>query len=175
MRQLIFVSIFFLLSKTFSFGQDIDTASYIGISTNSSSNGTVLSKSLILLERIQNPSTKQIIINTVLIDTAGKVTRSPSLILMVNDKNEFTISDTKGTTSGNGKLFGTPWNWTYLSGEYKTVIGLTIKDEDFFSDLSVLASRKEFILPNGVVLMTMDITATKISRTEYNILIKALK
>ncbi|HEY5124544.1 MAG TPA: hypothetical protein VIK14_12495 [Ignavibacteria bacterium] len=175
MKQIIFVIIFALLTKTASFGQDIDTTCFIGMSINCNSNGVVLSKSLILLERIQNPSTKQIIINTILIDTTGKVTKNSSMVLLVNENNEFTISDTKKTTSGNGKLFGPEWNWTYLSGDYKSLVGVTIKDQDFFSDPSIFTSRKEIILPNGSVVLTMDITATKISRTEYEILTKAIK
>jgi hypothetical protein len=175
MRQLIFIVIFALLSMIASFGQDIDTTCFIGMSTNCSPKGVVLSKVLILLERIQNPSTKQITINTILIDTTGKVTKNPPMVLLVDENNDFTVLDPKKTTTGSGKLFGPPWNWTYLSGEYKSAIGVTIKDQDFFSDPSIFTSRKEIILPNGSVVLIIDISATKISRTEYEILIKALK
>jgi hypothetical protein len=160
---------------TVSFGQVIDTTCFIGMSTNCSPKGVVLSKTLILLERIQNPLTKQIIINTILIDTTGKVTKNPTMVLLVDENNEFTVYDPKKTTSGSGKLFGPPWSWTYLSGEYKTAIGVTIKDQNFFSDPSIFTSRKEISLPNGSVVLTIDIAATKISRTEYEILTKAIK
>jgi hypothetical protein len=174
MKQLIFVVFFALLSKTASFGQEVDTTCFIGMSINSSSKGNVLSKTLVLIERIQNPSTKQIIINTTLIDTTGRVTRNPSMVLQVNEDNGFTVSDPKKTTTGNGKLYGPPWNWTYLSGEYKSAIGVTIKDQDFFSDPSIFTSRKEVILPNGNVVLTMDITANRINKTEFEILTKAI-
>ena len=175
MKQLVLLVIFTLLSKTASFGQEADTSCFLGMSINSSSKGIVLSKTLILVERIQNPSAKQIIISTTLIDTTGRVTKNPSMALLVNEDNTFTVSDPKKTTTGNGKLYGPQWNWTYLTGEYKSAIGVTIKDQDFFSDPSVFTSRKEVILPNGNVVLTMDITANRISRTEFEILTKAIK
>jgi hypothetical protein len=175
MRQFFLLLTLAISSTIASFGQEVDTTCFLGMNVSCSAKGVILSKSLILLERIQNPATKQITINTMLIDTTGKVTKNPTMILLVDENNEFTVFDPKKTTSGKGKLFGPSWNWTYMSGDYKTAIGVTIKDQDFFSDPSIFTSRKEISLPNGAVVLTIDISATKISKTEYEILVKAIK
>jgi hypothetical protein len=174
MRQLFLLFILTFLSTVGSFGQNSDTTCFSGMNINSNSKGVILSKSLILLERIQNPSSKQITINILLIDTAGRVTKNPPMVMMVEENNDYTVAEAKGIASGKGKLFGPPWNWISLSGEYKTTVGVTIKDQSYFSDPSVFTSRKEIILPNGNVLLIMDIAATRISRIEYEILTKAI-
>ncbi|MCB0394680.1 MAG: hypothetical protein KDD25_08975 [Bdellovibrionales bacterium] len=96
-------------------------------------------------------------------NTSAKVTGS-----------DFALSDEKGTYSGNGKLFGSPWNWS--AWEFNVTLtdgsGTIYAFETF--DPAGMTSYKTFKGPNGNIQVVMREAFQDISEATYKLLFKQL-
>jgi hypothetical protein len=62
-------------------------------------------------------------------------------------QNQFTMTDSTGTASGEGTLTGSPWNWTFLRAEFQVPkYSMRIVDYNFLADPNSIAGHKDFYM-----------------------------
>jgi hypothetical protein len=94
--------------------------------------------------------------------------------LKVKDDNTFTLTDDAKTVEGAGTLFGPAWKWTYFKGTWKSTAGVTIEDENYMADDSVITARKKVTGRDNQIYMFMDMSLTRVAPTTFEILKSAL-
>ena len=170
----VWIGAILLLCHTSTFGQAADTLHYFGDFKTYTVDGELTGHSLILLEKIYDPARNELIENALLIAQSGEVTQYPSIVLTIADDDTFSASSSDGTISGNGELFGTKGNWSYFVATFQSTNGVTIVDENYFADPTVLTARKTITLPNGSIYSIVEVNTKKVSSTTYDLLSNAL-
>jgi hypothetical protein len=146
---------------------------YVGEVKLSSSAGQSLGSQVTLLEKTYDREHPLIIESAVVIDAAGKA-EERTMRLSVKDDNTFTLTDDAKTVEGAGTLFGPAWRWTYFKGRWKSTAGVTIEDENYMADDSVITARKKVSGPDNKIYMFMDMSLTRIAPKTFDIVKAAL-
>jgi hypothetical protein len=93
-----------------------------------------------------------------------------SSVMKIN-QNQFTMTEATGNVTGGGTLTGTPWNWTFLRGEFKVQkYNMRIVDFNFFADPNFIAGHKDFYITNGGVeslIMQEDVVLHPVDQSVY--------
>ncbi len=120
------------------------TLYYFGESITINSESGVSVRSPYLLARTSNP-TERTISEKVITKSRGTFGEFDSTMKIEN--NHFTMTESTGTTSGEGELTGEAWNWTFLRGEFKAPkYGMRIVDYNFFADPKSIMAHKDFYM-----------------------------
>jgi hypothetical protein len=157
---------------TRAFAAEIEKFYYVGDVKLSSDTGEPRGLEVILLEKTHDSTNSLIVERAIEVKADGSV-----LEFTMNMKvagATFTIADTKETIQGNGTLFGVPWKWTYFKASYESKNGVKIEDENYMTDPNILVARKKIMLPDGKVLMYMDITLKAVTQQTFEILSASL-
>jgi hypothetical protein len=142
---------------------------YLGEVKLSSAAGQSMRSQVILLEKIYDRDNSTIVERAIFVEPDGKATER-TMRMAVKEDNSFTISDDEKTVDGGGTLFGPAWKWTYFKGTFKTKNGVTIDDENYTADHSVVTGRQKVSTPNGKVIMYTDTTVKAITPKAFEIL-----
>jgi hypothetical protein len=142
---------------------------YLGEVKVSSAAGQPMRSQVILVEKIYDRDNSTVVERAIFVEPDGKATER-TMHMAVKEDNSFTISDDAKTVDGGGTLFGPAWKWTYFKGTFKTKNGVTIDDENYTADHSVVTGRQKVSAPNGKVLMYMDTTVKAITPKTFEIL-----
>jgi hypothetical protein len=93
-----------------------------------------------------------------------------SSVIKIN-QNQFTLTETTGSVTGGGTLTGTPWNWTFLRGEFKVQrFNMRIVDFNFFAEPNFIAGHKDFYITNGgaeSLMMQEDVSLHLVTQSVY--------
>jgi hypothetical protein len=142
---------------------------YLGEVKLSSPAGQPMGSQVILLEKTLDRDKSLIIERAVLVKADGQAEEWTAR-LAVKEDNTFTLTDENKKAQGTGTLFGPAWKWTYLKGTFKAANGIVIEDENFLADDAVGTARKKLTLPDGKVLMYMDMTLKSVTPRTFEIL-----
>ncbi|HZN34558.1 MAG TPA: hypothetical protein VFB80_12095 [Pirellulaceae bacterium] len=151
---------------------EVEKLYYVGEAKLSSATGQPMGSQAFLLEKIHDQDNSQIIERAVVVKPDGTANEYPMTMKVKGDS--FTITDAENTISGSGKLFGPAWHWTYFKATYSSTNGARIEDENYMADPGVLVARKTVSLPDGKVVMHMDITLKTITPQTFAILAAGL-
>jgi hypothetical protein len=146
---------------------------YVGEVKLSSPAGKSMGFQVILLEKIHDRDNSTIVERAIVVEADGKAAER-TMLMTVKPDNTFTLTDEEKTVDGEGTLFGPAWKWTYFKGTFKTKNGVKIDDENFMADDSAVTARKKVTLPDGRVVMYMDMTLKAITPKTFEILKKGL-
>ena len=145
---------------------------FIGEAKLSDASGKSMGSQALLVKKSENHEKDLIVETAIVVTSKGQVERRP-MHLQVSG-NTFTLKDDTGTISGEGALFGIPWQWTYWRGTFHAPNGIQIEDENFIADPSMAVARKKITGADGKVLMYMDVTLKSITSETFQILSRAL-
>jgi hypothetical protein len=151
---------------------EVEDLYFVGEVKLSSETGQPLGSQAMLAHRTYDPGRSMIVERAVVVKPDGTVDDYP-LNLPVKG-NTFTVDDPKKVVEGSGTLFGPAWHWTYLKGTYKATNGAQIEDENLMATPDVGCSRKKISMPDGKVVMVMDMTLKATTRETFEILTSAL-
>ena len=130
--------------------------------------GTKVDRHAYLLARTIDPDANTISEKVVSFQRSSYVENSS--VIKIN-QNQFTLTDPTGSVTGGGTLTGTPWNWTFLRGEFKfQKFNLRIVDFNFFAEPNFIAGHKDFYITNGGVeslLMQEDVSLHLVTQSVY--------
>jgi hypothetical protein len=146
---------------------------YVGEVKLSSPAGKSMGSQVILLEKIHDRDNSTMIERAIVVEADGKAAER-TMRMAVKENNTFLLTDDAKTVEGEGTLFGPAWKWTYFKGTFKTKNGINIDDENFMSDDSAVTARKKVTLPDGRVVMYMDMTLKGITPKTFEILKNAI-
>jgi hypothetical protein len=158
-----------LLVPAYALAAEPEKMYYLGEVKLSSPTGKPMGSQVILLEKIHDRDNSLILERAIVVEQNGKAVER-SMRLVVKDDNSFTLTDEDKTVEGVGKLFGTPWKWTYFKATFKAKNGVQIDDENFLADDSVGTARKTLIGPDNKVFMYMDTTLKSVTPKTFEIL-----
>src|SRR6266581_3988057 len=146
---------------------------YVGEAKVSSASGEPMGSQVYLLQKTLDRE-KATITERAVIVRPGEAAEEWTMRFAVKEDNTFTLSEDSGRATGNGKLFGPAWKWTYFKGMYKTNKGIEIEDENFLADESAGSARQKLTGPDGKVMMFVDLTLKSVTPKTYEILREGL-
>src|SRR5215510_5604352 len=166
------VILYVILPQAVCFAAEVEKWYYVGEAKLSEASGKVYGSQVILLEKTLDPDNSVFVERAIVVKPDG----NPEEFTMIHkvSGNTFTLTDTKGTMSGSGTLFGAAWKWTYFKGTFESTNRVRIEDENFLTDPSVIVARKKISAPDGKVIGFMDGTAKSITPQTFTILSSAL-
>lgn len=143
---------------------------YLGEIKLSGPAGKALGSQVILVKKTLDRDKATYTEEAIVIKADGTVEQY-SVPMIVKDDNTFTINDEAKGITGEGKLFGSAWKWTYFKATFKVKNnGITVDDENFMADDSVGSARKKISGPDGRVLFYMDMSLKAITPQTFEIL-----
>jgi hypothetical protein len=157
-----------VLAPTLALAAPPEKFYFLGEVRLSNAAGKPMSSQVILLEKIHDRDNSLILERAIVVQPDGKADER-AMRMPVKD-NTFTLTDDAKTIEGAGTLFGPTWKWTYFKATYKTTTGITIDDENFMADDSVITARKKVTAPNGQVVMYMDMSLKAVTSATFEIL-----
>ena len=152
-------------------GATLETRHYLGEVKLSGPDGRSYGSQVILLEKTHDPDKAVITERAITIKPDGKALEYTVRLKVDGDK--FTVSDDSNSVEGGGSLSGPPWKWTYMKGTFTAKNGVTIEDENFLADPSVLTARKTLTGKDGKVMLRMDMTLKAATAATFEILAAA--
>jgi hypothetical protein len=158
-----------VLAPTLGLTAPPDKMYYLGEAKLSSADGKPMGSQVFLVEKIHDRDNARIVEKAIVVHPDGKVEEWTAR-MVVKDDNTFTLADDSGKTEGGGKLFGPAWKWTYFKATFKASNGVEIEDENFMADESAATARKKISLPDGKVIMYMDMTLKGVTPETFRIL-----
>ena len=170
--KLSFVVLSALLLRGFCFAAQLEKLYYVGEFKLSEASGKVYGSQVILLEKTLDQDNSVFVERAIVVKPDGNAEEFTMIHKVTG--NTFTLTDTKGTVTGTGTLFGPEWKWTYFKATFEATNGARIEDENFMTDPSVLVARKKISAPDGKVIGFMDGTAKSITPQTFKILSSAL-
>src|SRR5215468_6450313 len=117
-----------LLLRGLCFAAQVEKLYYVAEFKLSEASGKVYGSQVILLEKTVDPDNNLIIERAVVVKPDGNA--EEFTITHKVTVNTFTLSDTKGTVTGAGTLFGPEWKWTYFKATIESTNGSRIEDEN---------------------------------------------
>jgi len=142
---------------------------YLGEVKLSNAAGKPMGSQVTLVEKIHDRDNSLIIERAIVVQADGKVAEYP-VRMAVKADGTFTLINDDKSVEGTGTLFGPAWKWTYFKATFKTKDGVTIDDENYMADDSVITARKKITAPNGQVVMYMDESVKAVSPATFEIL-----
>lgn len=161
-----------LLIAPFCGAAEAEKMYYVGEAKLSSATGESFGSQVILLEKTHDPEHNRIVERAIVVKPDR--TAEERTMYMTAQGRDFTLKDDANTVAGTGTLFGPAWNWTYFRATYHASHGVTIEDENYMTDPSVLVARKKISGPDGKVLSYMDITLTRVTPKTFELLAATL-
>jgi len=142
------------------------TVYYVGEAITTA--GTKVDRHAYTLARTIDPDANTITEKVVSFQRSSYVENSS--VIKIN-QNQFTLSETTGSVTGGGTLTGTPWNWTFLRGEFKVQrFNMRIVDFNFFAEPNFIAGHKDFYITNAGVeslMMQEDVSLHLVAQPVY--------
>jgi hypothetical protein len=142
---------------------------YLGEVRLSSPAGKPVGSQVILVEKTVDRDNSVMSERAIVVEADGKVVEYP-VTMPVKPDGSFTLTNDDKSVEGGGQLFGPAWKWTYFKATFKTKNGITIEDENFMADDSVITARKKVIAPNGQVVLYMDESVKAITPKTFEVL-----
>jgi hypothetical protein len=142
---------------------------YLGEVKLSNAAGKPMGSQVTIVEKIHDRDTSLILERAIVVRPDGKVEEYP-VRMAVKADGTFTLVNDDKSVEGTGTLFGPAWKWTYFKATFKTKDGVTIDDENYMADDSVITARKKITAPNGQVVMYMDESVRAVSPATFEIL-----
>jgi hypothetical protein len=164
----VLISATLLLAPPLAFAAPPEKFFYVGEVKLSNAAGKPAGSQVILLEKIHDRDKSLILEKAIVVQPDGKVDERAMRMPVKDDT--FTLGDDAKTITGAGTLVGPAWKWTYFKATYKTTTGITIDDENFMADDSVITARKKVTAPNGQVVMYMDMSLKAVTPATFEIL-----
>lgn len=171
MKSLIFAVLGLLVAGAANTLQ-VEKTYFLGEARNTSEAGKSMGSQILLVERIQDPDRQLITERAIVVKPDG--TAEQHTMYMTVKGDSFTLKDDANTTTGEGRLSGPAWHWTYFKATFHSSNGVRIDDENFLSDPSVAVARKKVIGPDGQVIMYMDVVMKSITPQTFQTLAAAL-
>jgi hypothetical protein len=142
---------------------------YLGEVRMSSPAGKPVGSQVILVEKTVDRDNSVMSERAIVVEADGKVVEYP-VTMPVKPDGSFTLTNEAKSVEGSGQLFGPAWKWTYFKATFKAKSGITIEDENFMPDDSVITARKKVIAPNGQVVLYMDESVKAITPKTFEVL-----
>jgi len=147
---------------------------YLGEVRLTSPAGKSLGSQVILVEKTVDREKSEVGERALVVQADGKVDEYP-VRMPIKPDGSFTLTNEDKTVEGSGQLFGPMWKWTYFKATFKAKTGVTIEDENFMPDDSIITARKKVIAPNGQVMLYMDETVKAITPKTFEVLRAGLR
>ena len=142
------------------------TVYYVGEAITTT--GTKVERHAYILARTIDPDANTITEKVVSFQRSSYIENSS--VIKIN-QNQFILTETTGSVTGGGTLTGTPWNWTFLRGEFKVQrFSMRIVDFNFFAEPNFIAGHKDFYIMNGGVeslMMQEDVVLHLVTQSVY--------
>jgi hypothetical protein len=168
MRSLI-VSLVFVVSPLMTFASPPEKFYYLGEVRLTSPAGKSLGSQAILVEKVVDRDKSEISERALVVQADGKA-EEYRVKMPVKPDGSFSLTNDDQSVEGSGQLFGPMWKWTYFKATFKAKSGVTIEDENFMADESVVTARKKVIGPNAQVMVYMDESVKAITPTTFEVL-----
>jgi hypothetical protein len=142
---------------------------YLGEVKLSNPAGQPIGSQVTLVEKTVDRDNSIITERAIVVRPDGKTEEYP-VRMEIKPDGSFVVNNEDKSVEGSGKLSGPAWKWTYFKATFKVKSGVTIEDENFMADDSVITARKKVIAPDGQVILFMDESVKAISPKMFEIL-----